>query len=608
MKRNKYLLLLAIFGFLSNGLFAKEVEIPTVKENGEAEIPENVSLWLKEELSKSTTTVLENFESPAFFTNKTAKVIGYIKNYDKERGAKTVMFRYKNELTREDKPLVLKIHEDGRFEMELPLDFPMRHWFTIHRKRIPFYLEPGQSLSVILDWDTLNMGAEFSVPTHVSYQGGLEEINTKLNYFTPKFDYNTIRWKIINMSPDVFKKEQLTLQQEHLNKIEAYRLSGAIDTKTSILLKDEIIVHATVNIMDYFGKRRSHQLTGVSKEKIEIPIPEDYYDFIKDLALEKQSFLVDRSFGTLVNRLEFSPPLRDIKGAGFSYTYTLDSNELVAFFLERKEVLTKEEVQLIEAVAKMNGKVSKELSESYTNFLMAHEFEIQEYHAIGYRKKYVSHELKMWNKKDTVVENLGFKDDLMYEIIKLRTLNFMSESLESDQFCAYWEELKKDIKSPYLLKVGNAYVLDKESKKESMELPEKEPGTKLFKELIQPYQGKIIVVQFWSPSSFYKDSSLKKFLARKKKYDDNKKVAFLYVADDMYANNNRYIKMCHDYGFKNNVTLSSDDYNYMRQLFQFNKSLLFVLIGENGELLDPDFAFHNIEPQFHKRFNISPEK
>ena len=64
----------------------------TIKDIKENQIPKDVQKWLKKELSNTSTKVLKNFDTPAFFTKKNAKIIGYIKGYDKTQGAKTGMF------------------------------------------------------------------------------------------------------------------------------------------------------------------------------------------------------------------------------------------------------------------------------------------------------------------------------------------------------------------------------------------------------------------------------------------------------------------------------------------------------------------------------------
>jgi len=143
MKKLLMLLIITLSSFLC------DASISITKEKNNAEIPKKVKKWLKKELANTSTTVLENFESPAFFTKKKAKIIGYIKGYDKTLGAKTGIFYYTNQLTRENKPRAIEIHEDGRFELELPLEYPMQNYFVIKNQVIDFYLEPGQNLKVL---------------------------------------------------------------------------------------------------------------------------------------------------------------------------------------------------------------------------------------------------------------------------------------------------------------------------------------------------------------------------------------------------------------------------------------------------------------------------
>ena len=46
---------------------------------------------------------------------------------------------------------------------------------------------------------------------------------------------------------------------------------------------------------------------------------------------------------------------------------------------------------------------------------------------------------------------------------------------------------------------------------------------------------------------------------------------------------------------KNLYRLSTDKYNYLRQLFKFNGIPRYVVIDKNGDVIDGDFPMHNFD-------------
>ena len=114
------------------------------------------------------------------------------------------------------------------------------------------------------------------------------------------------------MEPLAFKEYMLQFKDNALNKVKAYEQSGEIDKKTSELLRNDIILQTYYSLFDYYSPTYSPRY-GQGKRKannIDDTLPENYYDFIKDLPLHKQSILVNQNFGSFINRLEYATPLQ----------------------------------------------------------------------------------------------------------------------------------------------------------------------------------------------------------------------------------------------------------------------------------------------------------
>ncbi|GAA3642353.1 hypothetical protein [Flavivirga jejuensis] len=587
-----------------------------VENINDNKIPEGIKKWLKSELSNTTTAVLENFESPAFYTKKKAKIIGYIKRYDKTLGAKTGIFYYTNQLTRENKPRVLEIHQDGRFELELPLEYPMQNYFVIEKQRISFYIEPGQNLSIILDWEDLKAKRTSLFLKKAIYQGTLENINTDLLHFQPKYSPRSIQKKQEEMEPIAYKQKMYQFKEHFLNKIKAYEESGEIDRKTSELLENQIILTAYRYIFDYFSVSKGIKLNrkGIN---IEDQIPEGYYDFIKELPLHKQSLLVNQDFGLFVNRLEYAPPLQALE-KNRSISTGIATKDFLEFLENKNVTVSAEEKQLFDRIEKEksnrinNIKLSKELTEKITKFRKKHEVLIKEYSQVSRIRmdnKRKKNFVQKWKKQDSLATNLGVKNNLIYEIIKSRTLKFIMETdgLYKDK-AWYWSELKKDIKSPHLIKVGDDLFENEISKPEFYKLPYSEPGTAIFNKIIAPYKGKIVVVQFWNPNTYYKGESLERMKKRRDLYKNNKDIVFLNITNESRSSIEKYNTSVEKNGFINSIRMPNDDYNYIRQLFRFNASVHDVLVKKDGETVYNDLKSYNIESIFIKKFNINPDK
>ncbi|TYA74207.1 hypothetical protein [Seonamhaeicola marinus] len=618
MKHLLSIAFIAITSFMCNANnYYEHCNTPEKKDINE--IPKHVEKWLKSELANTSTTVLNSFETPAFFTKRNAKIIGYIKGYDQNLGAKTGIFYYRNQLTRENKPKVLEIHKDGRFELELPLAYPTQNYIVIENQGINFYLEPGQNLSVILNWEDLKAKRTTRVLKNVTYQGPLKQINSDLLHYQLDYPSGGFQKKEATMQPKAFKAYMLNFKTNALNKIKAYEESKAIDKKTSELLKNEIILETYHFLFDYYF----HRHWGARQRKknnIDDTLPEDYYDFIKDLPLHKQSILVNHNFASFINRLEYAEPLQapsknqriETGIATDDFLKYLESKN-VTVSLKEKELYTKYQKELSNWTAQnglKNPELPKDLMNGISAFIKKHEsfrkdyLEMRKERMENLKKEKFIKELKQ---QDSIAAGLGIKNNLIYEIIKSRKLYFYLEYSKTPKEKEwYWTALKKGITSPHVIKVGDVLFNEKVSEPETYILPKNEHGTTIFKNLIAPYKGKLIVVQFWHPHSYYRGKNLEDIKKRRNKFKNNKDIVFLNITNSARSSLEMYESSVKNNGFTNSVRIPQDDYNYLRQLFKFNASVHDVLVKQDGETVYNKFKAWDLEYFLYNKFNILP--
>jgi hypothetical protein len=171
----------------------------------------DIDKWLNEQLAKAPKAALPNYELSTFFNEKPARLIGCIKGYDPRAGFTTGIVYAQNDLTNEDFPIAIKIEPDGRFEAKIPIPMP-KYTYAVFNDRVmvPFYIEPGQTLCMILNWDEF---LTFDRRRNIRYQfnqnefrGSLASINHELMaYPASQFNYNEYEKKRKTMAPLDFK-------------------------------------------------------------------------------------------------------------------------------------------------------------------------------------------------------------------------------------------------------------------------------------------------------------------------------------------------------------------------------------------------------------------
>lgn len=575
----------------------------------DSEIPVYVKDWLNAELANTTTAVLKTFETPAFFTKKNAKIIGYIKNYDQTQGAKTGMYYYTNELTRENKPRVIEIHKDGRFELELPLEYPKQDYFLIKNQVISFYVEPGQNLSILLDWQDIKQPRRVSYPLkNVTYQGALSKINTDLLHYNPSPKSRKFQQKEEVMKPVAYKKYMLQYKTNALNKISAYEQSGIINKKSKEILDNEVILETYYYLFDYYSPTYTPRY-GQGKRKannIDDTEPKDYYDFINDIPLQKQSILVNKQFSSLVNRIEYAPQLKVRSSVTTTSTDFLSEDFLSYLEKNNLKISTEDKTFLQNSIGNIDKNFFNENKERISNFTKKHKVILRKYvekqSAIAWRKEFI----RVKKKKDSIANTLNIKNNLVYEIIQTRQLNYLFKSNIYKDKIWFWNELKERIQSPHLIKVGDAFLKNELEKPEMYKLPTEEKGTKIFNELIAPYKGKVIVVQFWDTWSYYQGESLKRIKERRNLFINNKDVMFLHITNQNDSSIEKYNKSVLKNGFKNSIRIPQDDYHYLRQLFKFNNSVHDLIVSKDGAAVYQLNGSHEIQYALSYKFNIIP--
>lgn len=90
-----------------------------------------------------------------FFRRDSVYLQGYLKGYDPRLGFDSGILYLSNEITRKDYPTVVPINPDGSFECKFILSYPVCQNLTLNNQWIPFYAEPGDTVTMYLDWEDI---------------------------------------------------------------------------------------------------------------------------------------------------------------------------------------------------------------------------------------------------------------------------------------------------------------------------------------------------------------------------------------------------------------------------------------------------------------------
>jgi thiol-disulfide isomerase/thioredoxin len=515
----------------------------TIKKN--TLISPQVTRWLNSKLNQGVKKKPVDFNSPLFFNQDTAHLIGYIKGYDPRLNFTTGIIYSGNEITNEDYPTVIRIYPDGRFEANYLLNHPTYSYFVLNDAVIRFYIEPGQTLSVILNWDEFLIADRLRNIRYqlkgIGYGGTLAKINDELEkYPQVQLNYKEFQKKVATLSPYDFKKDQSLALTQNNKKLETDTKVNPLSAKTVTILKNEILLENSTELFDFVNNRANMLMSkkDTTNKIIKIPITADYYDFLKEMPLNDNSLLVSGLYSIFINRFEFCNPL---------------------------------------------SVISKRVKRTA---------QVKDY----------SFWLEDWRLKDSVIQNsLGLKPNLTYDIAKIRSLKYGMNQLPKTSAFEYWDSLKVGIKNPFLIKTGNDILLKTfpENSVSTYELP-KGMATDVFKRIIDPFKGKILFIDFWATTCGPCVAEIKRMKATREKYKDNPDFEFIFITDEGSSPLETYKNMVVEQELKNTFRINKNDFFYLRQLFKFNGIPHYAAIDKNGKVISDDFKMYNFEFELSK--------
>ncbi|MDE6379040.1 MAG: thioredoxin family protein [Muribaculaceae bacterium] len=137
---------------------------------------------------------------------------------------------------------------------------------------------------------------------------------------------------------------------------------------------------------------------------------------------------------------------------------------------------------------------------------------------------------------------------------------------------------------------------DKAYSKTNYELPDDERG-RIIKEIIEPYKGKVILLDFWGTSCGLCRNHIEESAEERKRNLDNPDYKRIFISspvDSWKPDYDKYVE--ENLADETNVWLSELAYRKVQDLFSFSGLPRYVLIDRDGKVLndDLDFAYRHM--------------
>jgi len=512
-----------------------------IKANLEASrfsIPTDISAWLDTELSKAKRKKLLTKEQ--FFTRDSAKLVGYIKNFQTNLGFKTITIDATNNSTRENHPIVAEIDSLGRFSCSLPMNHPQKLTMSFDKKFITFYIEPGQVLALSFDWNECKLTDGFSnisnSADYILFRGPL----AKLNYELLSFKLNILGFRHYDIKRTYNPQQYLavidTISTKNNAIVNQELKAGKISKQAINIQKNEALLRNTLYLIDY----------AIDKTNEGVLIPSSFYIVLHQLPLNDPTTTISEGYSGFINRFEFNPVLMK---AYRNIGPIKSTSELHQKIWSNRDSLLKNDLKLSSGFTYEETKIrslSNEIVSMGKNEAYAYFAKVSE----------------------------GIKTPFLKEEgLRILKSNFGKEEIHSTD-----------------AKIALPLV---PSSKVSRWIPLSLPKTKdadIFSKLIAPYKGKYLFVDFWGTSCGPCRWGIEEKKKTREKYKNNGKFEFIFITSKMWSpDKNVYENYVAEQGLTNSYFVSDDDYNYLMQLFRFNGVPHYVFVNPDGKILDKDF-------------------
>jgi len=587
--------------------------------------------------TESMKAVQASNEVSPVFRRDSICIQGYIAGYDRKLGFSNGLIYISNELIREDYPTVISLQPNGRFEGKFEANYPVFSSIIFNDNWIPFYAEPGQTVTLYLDWEAVmarSRARDYRYPIkNLHYMGDDAYLNHALKYVDDclKFPYEEFSKMQKELTPAQFREQcEPRFRRWHDvadSLVEANQYVGG----AARLVRNSAKVAEGYKLFDFVMYRGS--LAQEHKDNPVLKVKEDsaYYNFLRQMPLNDSLIIADRNFSGFINRLEYMNFARAMGDTTTVETgripYEYPEKSVLTYLKEHGVEFTPEQEKMRKEGEERAGmtitrdiseliaetKIWKELKEKHKDLFEAYVKEnaaaischVDEKQKMEDEKSMringlFEHQRHKSEQLDTVV---GYAP-LVSQIIALRSLRFDLKQLDKEGARSLLDKEKQLISHPFLFAeaehlYAKAFPLQNDS---TYALPEG-PATEIFRNIIKPHAGKVLFIDFWATFCGPCRGGIEQTADLREQYKDHPEFQFIYITSDRESPEKTYNEYI-EQNLKGAAIyrIPQADYNYLRQLFRFNGIPHYELIEKDGTVLRNSPGAYDLEKFLEKRF------
>lgn len=191
----------------------------------------------------------------------------------------------------------------------------------------------------------------------------------------------------------------------------------------------------------------------------------------------------------------------------------------------------------------------------------------------------------------------GIKPNLVEEIILTRSLEFDLKHIENkDRARQCLTNLDNSITRLFLIEEGERLFnkLYPSVQKAAYELPSGK-GTDILRRIIDPFKGKMVVIDFWATTCGPCVGSIRNMKAFREEMKENKELAFVFITSEGGSPKDAYDKFVKAQDLVNTYRVTEDENRYLCQLFQFSAIPHYVLIDKDSKVANADYSMGSLK-------------
>lgn len=570
------------------------------------------------------------------FRRDTVCVQGYIAGYDRRLGFSNGLIYVSNDLVNDDYPMVIDLLPNGRFECKFEVNNSISKQIVFNNNWIPFYAEPGQTVTIYLDWEAILEQSRSRLHYYpirdVHYMGSTGYISRVLKYVDEKyvFKYDEFSKMVKELTPEQFRAHCDSKFSSWLSEIDSLVEANQYGEKAARLLKNRIELSKGVFLLDFVMNRQYMAMQDKNSSALKVAEDSAYYNFLRQIPLNDSIIVADKDFGTFINRLEFMNFNRAMGDTTTVHTdkveFTYPESSVLSYLKEKGVELTPEQDELRKKMEERAGKkmfvpiselvaesdIWKELTEKYNNLFaefakmnqpeeeVANEQKSEEEIERGFADRLFEDLQKKVGQLDTIAGYSPF----ISQIMALRSLNYQLNNLSKANARFLLDKEKRFFSHPFLSDEAErlfreVFPLQADS---TYALPEGH-ATEIFRNIIKPHAGKVLFVDFWATTCGPCRGGIEQTADLRRQYKDHPEFQFVYITSDRESplkDYNEYVEK-HLKG-EACYRIPQSDYNYLRQLFRFNGIPHYELIEKDGTISRTQPHTYNLKEYLQKRF------